>query len=499
MTHPEWAVKYHRSGTELRLINGCYCLYECRCVYDKTKKRGVKKTGRYLGSITEEGGFKESRKRLAERELEQARELASKAGVVNQDSQPVTVGQTKELGLSRFVSGCLSGYLDKLKDSFPGDWRRIEALAYARLREQAPMKAMSRVYEDSYLSVEHAVRGLSPNALSGFYHDLGSRRPQILSFLRKFCQEGTGVIFDGTDILSASKKMDLPRPSKVKAGGFGTAVNIMFGYSLAAGLANYYRLLPGSIKDVKAFRICAQEYGCTDMMAILDKGFQSEENINLIGELDGLTLIMALRRNTKGLDYTPFANRDNKGALGHFWYGGRVIWYHRQQLLGHTVYLYLDEKLRVEEQEDYLRKADDPENDHYTMESYNEHVMQFGTIALLVTEEKTAQDTYYAYKSRGEVEQSIDVFKNTLEADTSYMQSEQALETWMFINMVAMHWYYELRQRMVDSKLIEKYSPRDMIKIMGRLRSVYVNGKWHTTELTSKEQRLLTAIGIDVT
>ena len=38
-----------------------------------------------------------------------------------------------------------------------------------------------------------------------------------------------------------------------------------------------------------------------------------------------------------------------------------------------------------------------------------------------------------------------------------------------------------------------------MIRVMGRLRSVYVNGKWHTTEITAKEQRLLSAIGVDIT
>lgn len=40
----------------------------------------------------------------------------------------------------------------------------------------------------------------------------------------------------------------------------------------------------------------------------------------------------------------------------------------------------------VEEQEDYLTKADDPENDHYVMESYSGHAMQFGTIALYISE-----------------------------------------------------------------------------------------------------------------
>ena len=494
MAHPDWALKYRRPGTELRCIHGYYCLYECKCVYDKQKKKSVKKTGRYLGSITEKGGFKESPKRRAEREAEEAAKLAASG-----ERSLVAVGESKELGVSRFIGATQKDYKELLKKHFPESWERLVALAYCRFRDQSPMKAVMPVYNDSYLSVEHSLRGLSPNALSGFYHELGGRRPEILAFLQEFCQDGSEVLFDGTDILSASKRMDLPRLSKVKSGGFGMATNIMFGYSKAAGLANYYRLIPGSIKDVKAFKICAQEYGCANMTAIVDKGFQSDENIRLIDSLDGMTVIMALRRNTKGLDYTPFANRDNSGALGHFWYGGRVIWYSRQEAYGHTAYLYLDEKRRVEEQEDYLAKADDPENDHYSAESYAEHAMQFGTIAIMVNNDMTAMDTYYGYKSRGEVEQCIDVFRNTLEADTSYMQSKEALEAWMFINMIAMHWYYELRHRMVESKLIEKYSPRDMIRVMCRLRCVNIDGNWLTTEITKKEAAMLTAIGIDIT
>ncbi len=69
----------------------------------------------------------------------------------------------------------------------------------------------------------------------------------------------------------------------------------------------------------------------------------------------------------------------------------------------------------------------------------------------------------------------------------------------MFINMIAMHWYYELRHKMIESGLIKKYSPRDMLRVLGRLRSVYVNGCWCTTEVTAKEQRLFEAIGVDIT
>ena len=72
MTHPDWAVKFRRPGTELRRVNAAlYKLYECSSVYDKEKKRARKITGKYLGSITESGGFKESRKRIMEREIEE--------------------------------------------------------------------------------------------------------------------------------------------------------------------------------------------------------------------------------------------------------------------------------------------------------------------------------------------------------------------------------------------------------------------------------------------
>lgn len=48
-----------------------YKLYGCSIVYDKEKKRARKITGKYLGSITEAGGFMESRKRIMEREIEE--------------------------------------------------------------------------------------------------------------------------------------------------------------------------------------------------------------------------------------------------------------------------------------------------------------------------------------------------------------------------------------------------------------------------------------------
>ena len=140
MKHPDWAVKYRRPGTELRRITeNRYCLYECSSVYDKEKKRARKITGKYLGSITEDGGFKESRKRILERELEEARQAPSSTPA------PVPapkVGAVKEYGLSRYILDNQSETLERLKRHFPDDWRRIVALVYCRLAN--PRCATSR-------------------------------------------------------------------------------------------------------------------------------------------------------------------------------------------------------------------------------------------------------------------------------------------------------------------------------------------------------------------
>lgn len=145
-----------------------YKLYECSSVYDKEKKRARKITGKYLGSITEADGFKESRKRIMEREIE-----GLKAGKPAPIAE-VRIGEVKEYGLSDYILREQRPCIDRLKEIFPEEWSRIVVLIYCRLRFQSPMRRVAGDFSDSFLSQKIGVRGLSANALSGFLHDLGS-------------------------------------------------------------------------------------------------------------------------------------------------------------------------------------------------------------------------------------------------------------------------------------------------------------------------------------
>lgn len=490
--YPDWALKFRRPGTELRCIKGRYCLYECRCVYDKETKRHKKITGKYLGSITEQDGFKPSRKRQMEEEMDRLRKG---------DAVPVKearVGEVKEYGLSWLISNTMGPITERLKKDFPEGYNRILALAYSRLRYQSPMRDVQSDFSDSFLSTQSGTGGLLPSQLSGFLCDLGGKRSDIVRYMDYFCKGSSDIIFDGTDLLSASRLMGLPQLTKTKTGAFEKAVSMMMVYSLDFRLPAYYRLLPGNIKDVKSFRICMEESGASSAVAILDKAFPSRENLEFI-EGECINYIASLRRSTQGLDYSAFENRTNSGLDGHFTYHGRVLWYKETTVDGRRTVMYLDEEHRVEENKDYISRADSGRYKNYTMERYHEKAARFGTIALITNTEKTPQQLYEAYKTRCEVEQAIDVFKTNLEADSSYMQNERSLEAYTFINFIALQWYYIIRERLREADKLSKYSPMQMVKFLSRIRTVFVDGKWVRAEVTKKQADLLAEVGWSIT
>lgn len=489
--HPQWALDQKRPGTELRCIRGKYYLYECSSFYDKEKKRARKKTGAYLGMVTEARGLVPPRRRQVEIENEKAEEEASADKIRIPEPK---LGEVREYGLSTFVSTHCTELTANLKSTFPTSWNRILAMAYCRLRNQSPLKYIRDDFSDSYLSQSLGIKGLSPRSLTDFLKSLGRNRGEILDFMRKY-GGGGDILFDGTDILSSSAKMDFPRMSKTKLGGFAEAINLMMAFSTRRMLPVYYRLLPGNVKDISAFISSIDEFGDTSITAVGDKGFYSKANVEALEER-GIKYIIALRRSTRGIDYSVF---DNHRSEGHFFYAGRLIKYSTQTIDGRLVYLYYDAKHAAEEEADYLRRVDDEKYENYTMETYAMKAPRFGTIALMVSGQTDAKATFDDYKTRCEVEQEIDVLKTDLDALTSYMQDNDRLEGWMFINFIALHIFYMLRRQIVESNLSDKFSTREAIRVLCRQRIVRLDDKWKLAEASGKDRAQLQALGIPIT
>ena len=231
------------------------------------------------------------------------------------------------------------------------------------------------------------------------------------------------------------------------------------------------------------------------MIFIADKGFYSKTNVKILND-NSLKYIIPLYRNNKLIDFTPLQQVDFKKKTQFFIYENRVIWYYSYQKDKQQFITFLDEKLRTEEERDYiLRIGTHPEE--YTKEGFDKKLNAFGTLTFTTNTDVEPQELYEKYKQRNEIEVMFDSYKNFLKADRMYMQNRIVLEGWLMANFIAMIAYYKLYQKLIHAKQLSKYSPKDIVEISKSIFKVKINDLWKTTETTQKTRDLLEKLKID--
>jgi len=477
-SHPAWALAHKRKGTELRFIRGKYYLYEVSSKWCPEKKRSVKITGKFLGRITEAEGFVESEKARLRKQQPQIERV-----------------QVKEYGVTAAINALFGDTVSALKKYFPDSWERLIGLAYGRLVHQSPLKNMAFHYSNSYLSEQCSDVDLSAKSLSYFLRELGTDRQRIVDFCRSFKVSEDCILFDGTDIFSYSEKMELPKFSRSKPGTYGDLINLMCLFSVKLQTPVYYRLLPGNIKDVSAFKLCLKESGVKDAIVVMDKGFTSASNIEAL-EKSGLRFIVPLPRSSSLISYEKLKSGDKRLFDGYFEYEERIIWHYTVPVDAQkSITVFLDDELRVREQRDYLNRVDNDALD-YSIDNFHDKHYQLGTLAIMENTGKAPNDVFADYKTRGEVETMIDPLKNIVEADRTYMQNEQALEGWMFINLIALKWYYSILNIIKKHELNKKYAPMDFIRFLTEIKKVKINDQWLDAEITKNTKTILQKLNI---
>ena len=131
------------------------------------------------------------------------------------------------------------------------------------------------------------------------------------------------------------------------------------------------------------------------------------------------------------------------------------------------------------------------------MEKFHEKRHAFETVAMIENTGKSPREIYVDYKTRGEVETMIDTLKNVVDADRTCMQNEMALEGWMFVNMIALKWYYVILNLLKKYELNKKYSPADFLLFLSEVKMVKINNTWHRAEVTRKTVELLQKLEIE--
>ncbi len=473
MTIPKWVKKLRQPKTEIKEIGGRYYVYEVSSVWDPQLKRTRKVSGKVLGKITKEQGF-------------------VKRESYNQPAIKLPV-LSKEYGATVLLEGMMSDSIRQLEKLFPSEWQQIVVAAYARLVHQSPLKNIELHYEHSYLSEKFPDIATGSKVIEGTIQQLGKKREQIRKFFASIKNRGEYVLIDGTHILNnSSAELSEIRYSASKA--YRPQVNLLYIFEKEGHSPLYYRLLPGNIREVKSFQLSLKESGLSNAVIIADKGFYSNANIQEL-EDNQLSYIIPLQRSSSLINYNPLQPLDKKNLSGYFTYAKRTIWYSTNN----KVTLFLDEELRLAEERDYLSRIEThPEK--YSLELFHEKQHTFGTMALISNiSGSTPEKLYCQYKSRCAIEQLFDSFKNLLAADRTYMRTDEGLEGWMFINFIALSWYYKIYAKLLENNLLTHYSVNDVLQRAAKIKKVRINNAWFTSEITAKTQKLLTAVACPVT
>jgi len=474
MTYPEWVEKQRKPGTSIHCIRGKYYLYEVRSEWNKDKGRAQAKTGKYLGRITEEGLLPPKEKKLSVTE---------------------TIA-TREYGASSVLYNIGSEILEHLQDSFPEDANIIFALAVLRIIEKCPFKRAEFLYERSYLSEIFGSLALSSAKLTAFLRIFGMKREQQVGFMKEYLTDSRYILFDGTSIISDSQEMDINRIGYNSHRQYDPQINLMYAFSTDTHRPGYYRILPGNIRDVSAFRKSVEELGLSNTVIIADKGFGSEQNFELL-ETSGLKYIIPLRRNNGHCDREKLRTGDKASFDGYFLFNGRAIWYYSYLQDGKRYTMFLDETLKAKEERDYLQNLE-AGKENFSEEGFLEKQYSFGTIAFHTNLPDSPKEIYCLYKTRGEIEQTFDFLKNLLDQDHTYLQDKYAVESWAFINHISLMLVYEIYARLKAADILGKYSVHDFIIHLKYIQRLKINSSWVTGEISGKTQKLLDALDIHI-
>lgn len=478
-THPVWAIEHRKPGTELRNINGKYYLYGVSSRYDAITKKTKKISGKILGSITQKEGFIESGKRL----LDKQAQLGFNATTIC----------VKEYGFSCFIEQQTEQIRTTLQKHFADDWELIIALAYCRLLYHSPIKNMPFHLSKSMLMNEFA-ETITDKTISALLRQIGSNRIAVTNYMQSFIKKGDYVLTDMTNIFSASNQISLTKEGYNSDMIFDKQFNLLYIYSPTLSLPVFYRLQAGNIREVKGFQLLLKESNIEQAVVIADKGFHSKQNIEFL-DAHKMEYVIPLKRDNVLIEYTKIT----KTAANYFKHEGRIIWHTSYQHKGKTVFLFKDEKLMVQEEKDYLHRIDTIPKE-YTLKKYHQINKRFGTIALFTNlKNKNANEVYTTYKSRNEIEVMFDGIKNVLDADKTYMQNDDALQGWMFINHIAIQWYYIIYKILKTNNYLKKYSVNDFIVHLREVKKVKINNQWTLEPITASTQAMLQKLKFSVT
>jgi transposase len=420
------------------------------------------------------------------------------------------IGVTKLLGRVAELTG-LRGVLNSVFDE---DWRQILSCAYYLLSEG---NALSRIEQWSAANAMPFDGILTSQRVSDLLIRITGDLQ--LRFFAKWMgrnQNSEYYALDITSVSSYSELIDFLRRGYNRDKEKLPQVNLLMVSGEMSRIPLFYKVLPGSIKDVSTL---IGTLGLLDMLdsriphVVMDKGFYSEDNV------DGL-----YDRHIKFLLGVPFtvgyANEyvdraKEAGIFSHMnyrmvfdsevyamselssWKGHRCyvhVYYDslkaetESRKFDHLLYVCFQEltsgKLCVEHKthyERFFRVKETPKRGRkveYKQEAIDKHRENTtGWFVMISNDVKEPVKALEIYRMKDTAEKAFDDLKNDLDCKRLRIHSTQAMEGRLFIQFIALILSSKIKEVMNEAGWYKNYNMQQVIDEMKALREVKTGGR----------------------
>lgn len=505
--------------------NGTTYVYENVSYWDKETKSS-KQRRKSIGHVDPATG-----KIVPNRKKGDAAKARQKS---TEDQQPSC--SVKTHGVTMLFDKAVSdiGLHNVLASVFPEDWSRIITCAYYLASEGGALchvdkwKADNKVpFTDSLASqrISELVARITPTLQQEFFKKWIACNKQDIYYA-----------MDITSVSSYSEFIEFVRWGYNRDGDDLPQINMLMITGETSHMPLYYRIIPGSIKDVRTLRESLKNMSYIDagrLHYVMDKGFYSEPNVD--------ALYASHKRFMMGIPFTAgFAcnlvekYRDTIRSHHNYCMVGNDELYAITELMdwdGHRFYahVYFDS---------YKAAADERKIDHIIHCCYEELISgkrnkdhqkyydQFfriketpvrgikvdfdddaianykqnrvGWFVLAGNDIKDKEKALQIYRDKDAVEKCFDDLKNDLDMKRIRMHTKETMEGRIFIQFIALLITTRLKQVMNEAGWFKDYDLQEIIDEMKSLREVKIEGtrRKYSTEPTPLQRKVIELYGL---
>lgn len=366
--------------------------------------------------------------------------------------------------------------------------------------------------------------------IEGFYKSWGNYRSE-----REY------LALDITSISSWSKLIDDVEWGYNRDGDKLAQINLSMLLGLKSRLPIRATVYDGSISDVSTLKTSIKQIASrldnpSQLMIVMDKGFSSKKNIDMLLENDNLKFLLALPFTlnfTKKIieaakkNINTFANTIVSGGdiirgitLERSWSKGNNIFVHafyndvkavitKNNLYGYIKKLVAEAKLDPENKklknqfERYLiiRKSSKRDSG-YTIKVKEDliesELKNAGWLVTISNDIDNASEAIKVYRDKDVVEKGFMRFKNSLGIKRLRVHSQQAMNSKVFVTFIALILSSHIHKVMLDNDLYKSMTMKDLIQTMEKLKVQIINNNRILFPLSKKQKDIYKFFNVEL-